>query len=624
MRPLAAANGARTDEVLRIVIVGHVDHGKSTLVGRLFYETDSLPEGKFAEIKATCKKRGMPFEWAFLTDALQAERSQGITIDTAQIWFTTALRRYVLVDAPGHREFLRNMITGAAASDAALLLVDAKEGIKEQTRRHAYLLKLLGIGEVTALINKMDAVSYSRERFERISDELREFLNEIGVGAPEVIPISARHGDNIKEPSAKMGWWKGSTVLKALDGLASVATRNELPLRLPIQDVYKFDERRILVGRLESGELAVGDKLIFSPGDRSATVKSIENKVGETALAGENVGITLNEQLFVERGDIASHAESIPSAANSLRAKLFWLDKTPLKAGQSYRLRCATAESEATVESVENVINTDTLEAKKSDAVGYNQVAEVTLHTARTLAVDEYKDNPHNGKFVLFREYQIVGGGIISLEGYPKHHKLLRDDENIFAVPHQVTLLARTVRNRHRPGILWLTGLSASGKSTIALETEKQLFLKGYQVYALDGDNIRKGLSADLSFSPEDRGENIRRIAQVAGLFADAGNLVIVSCISPYRQDRRTAREVFPEAFHEVYIKASPRTCAERDPKGLYKKATSGELPNFSGVSAPYEEPQNPNLIIDTETTTSLGASAVLVAYAIDKFGTKK
>lgn len=631
MRPLTTAN-SQTDEVLRIVIVGHIDHGKSTLVGRLFYETESLPEGKFAEIKATCKKRGMPFEWAFLTDALQAERSQGITIDAAQIWFATAKRRYVLVDAPGHREFLRNMITGAAASDAAMLLVDAVEGIREQTRRHAYLLRLLGIGEVVAVINKMDAVGYSQKKFAELSSRLNDFLTEIGVAEAKIIPISARQGDNVGERSAKMKWWRGPTVIEALDELATVPSRNAMPLRLPIQDVYKFDERRILVGRVESGELSVGDELIFSPGGRPAVVKSIEDPVGKSgdkntdkkAGAGENVGITLSEQIFVERGDVASHSRQIPSDSNGLRARLFWLNKSPLKVGQSYRMRCGTALTEATVESVEKVIDTDTLKEKKTDTVHHNQIAEVVLRTSRTLAVDEYKDNPRNGRFVLFADYRIVGGGIISLEGYPKHRTALRDDDNIFAVPHQVTMLARTVRNLHRPGILWLTGLSASGKSTIALETERQLFLKGYQVYALDGDNVRRGLNADLGFSPDDRGENIRRIAQVAGLFVEGGNLVIVSCISPYRRDRRTAKEVFPEGFHEVYIKASPTVCAERDPKGLYKKAKSGELPSFSGVSAPYEEPQNPQLVIDTENSTAQEAAAVLVSYAIEKFGTKK
>ncbi len=623
MRPLPRQHKQKSDETLRVVIVGHVDHGKSTLVGRLFYETDTLPEGKFEELQETCKRRGMPFEWAFLTDALQEERNQGVTIDTAQIWFATDRRRYVLVDAPGHREFLKNMITGATSSDAALLLVDAAEGLKEQTRRHAYLLKLLGVNETVAIINKMDAVGYSQERFRRLAEELETFLTSLGVVALQTIPVSAKNGDNIKELSPEMPWWKGGTVLDALDGFPAAATRDRLPLRLPIQDIYKFDERRILAGRLESGELKVGDKIAFFPGERSAVVKTIEEG-GQKAVAGENIGITLTEQIFVERGDVACHPSAPPSDTNIIRARLFWLGKSPLQAGQSYRLRCGTAETEATVESVENVINTDTLKDKKSKLVETNQVGEIILNTVHTLAVDEHTANPHNGRFVLFAEHQIVGGGVISLEGYPKHRAQTNKNENIFSVSHRVTALNRTIRNRHRPGILWLTGLSASGKSTIALEAEKQLFLKGYQVYALDGDNVRKGLSADLGFSPDDRSENIRRIAQVAGLFVESGGLVLVSCISPYRRDRRMAKEVCPEAFHEVYIKASLDTCARRDPKGLYKKAIGGRLADFSGVSAPYEEPQNPQLVINTETLNSREATAVLAEYAVKTFGSRE
>ena len=730
--PQSTPPKALTDEVLKIVITGHVDHGKSTLVGRLFYETNSVPKGKFEEIQATCKKRGMPFEWAFLTDALQAERSQGVTIDTTQIWFSTARRRYVLVDAPGHREFIRNMVTGAASCDAALLLVDAKEGVKQQTRRHAYLLSLLGIQNVAVLVNKMDAVDYSQQRFEEVRGEITSFLAQIGITPRHILPISAGAGDNIRQPSSRMKWWadatskvggkatgdggnpdanggntdadggnpdadgdtnaatngdananppKATDVVAVLDDFSPNPSRNQLPLRLPIQDIYKFDDRRIIAGRIESGTIKRGDELRFFPGNRIGKVKTIESGNGKFAVAGENVGITLTEQIFTERGDIASTAAEPPTQTNTIKAKLFWLAKKPLQEGDRYALRFATTQTEAIVEKVENIINPDTLEAELSLAnpngdtggntsgdggnsegtaegngntsgkgnpegngntggkgeaggpaspklkptkVGHNQVGEVVLRTVRTLAVDEHSTNPHNSRFVLFSNYQVAGGGIISLEGYPKHKLAPATQQNIFEVAHKVTTLTRSVRNAHRSGILWLTGLSASGKSTIALETERHLFLKGYQVYALDGDNLRKGLNADLGFSPDHRAENIRRIAQVAGLFAEAGNVVIVSCISPYRDDRRLARQVLPESFFEVYVSASLAECAKRDPKGLYKKAKAGEVKMFSGISAPYEVPQNPHLTLDTEKLTAQEAAARLVDFAAAKFGSKK
>jgi bifunctional enzyme CysN/CysC len=605
---------------LKIVIVGHVDHGKSTLVGRLFHDTGSLPEGKLETIKAVCERRGMPFEWAFLMDALQAERDQGVTIDTAQIQFRTNARDYVIIDAPGHKEFLKNMITGAASSEAALLLIDAAEGVREQSRRHGYLLHLLGVRQVAVLINKMDLVGYSAERFGDVAEEYREYLAGLGVRPTGFIPISAREGDGIAERSKAMRWYQGPTVLEALDQFVPGTPPVDLPLRLPIQDVYRFDQRRILVGRIASGRLAVGDELVFSPSNKTAKVKSIEGwsvpELPGEAVAGESVGITLEDQIFVERGEVASHREQPPIESNVFRARVFWLGRAPLEPGNRYTLKLNTTETDVTVQSIESVIDTGDLSSRPADLLERNGVAEVVLRTRGLLALDEHRANPLTGRFVLVEDHLPVGGGIISMEGYPDQRELItRRATNITTVGHGVALEARIARNGHKGGVLWFTGLSGSGKSTLALALEARLFAKGYHVYVLDGDNIRDGLNANLGFSPADRAENIRRVGEVAALFADAGFLVITSFISPYRADRERARRAAPEAFYEIFIDAPLDVCEARDPKGLYKRARTGEIPEFTGVSSPYEPPEAPELVIHTGEHSVDDCLSELMAY---------
>jgi bifunctional enzyme CysN/CysC len=605
---------------LKIVIVGHVDHGKSTLVGRLFHDTGSLPEGKLEAIQAMCERRGMPFEWAFLMDALQAERDQGVTIDTAQIQFRTKARDYVIIDAPGHKEFLKNMVTGAASSEAALLLIDAEEGVREQSRRHGYLLHLLGVDQVAVLVNKMDLVGNSADRFGAVAEEFRDYLGRLGVEPSCFIPISAREGDNIATRSRAMPWYQGPTVLQALDGFVPGPRPVDRPLRLPIQDVYKFDQRRILAGRVQSGRLEVGDTLLFSPSNKTAKVRSIEAwSVAASpleAVAGESVGITLDEQIFVERGEVASHVADPPVESNVFRARVFWLGKKPLEAGNRYTLKLGTTEAEVAVQSIERVIDTGDLSSAPAEQVERNAVGEVVLRARGLLALDEHRANPATGRFVLVEDFVPVGGGIISMEGYPDQRDLVtRRATNITAVGHGVAREARALRNGHKGGVLWFTGLSGAGKSTLALALEARLFAKGYHVYVLDGDNVRGGLNSNLGFSPEDRAENIRRVGEVAGLFADAGFLVVSSFISPYRSDRERARQAAPEAFHEIYIKASLEACEERDPKGLYKRARAGEIPEFTGISSPYEAPEGPQLIVRTDLLGVEECLSELVAY---------
>ncbi|HEU5047564.1 MAG TPA: adenylyl-sulfate kinase [Rickettsiales bacterium] len=617
---------AATDSALKIVIVGHVDHGKSTFVGRLLHDTGSLPDGKFEQIQQSCKKRGMPFEWSFLMDALQAERDQGITIDTTQIWFKTQARNYVVIDAPGHKEFLKNMISGAAQSEAALLIIDAKEGVKEQSKRHGYLLHLLGVRQIAVLVNKMDMVGYDEQAFRKIEDEYRTYLKEIGVTPAFVIPVSAREGDNIAARSPQMGWYKGPSVLEALDGFSATLPLNQLPLRFPVQDVYKFDERRIIVGRIESGSLKVGDELVFSPVNRTVKVASIEEWGSSilpiSATAGQSVGITLSEQIFVERGAVASHTKHAPFITNMFRAKLFWLGHKPLTQGKRYKLKIATTEVTAEVREIEQVVDTNNLGRAQQASVERGAVAEVVFHTRGVVALDAFEHNPKLGRFVILEDYDVCGGGIIDLEGF--HDQRVSAErvksQNITAVDSRITPVQRSLANGHQGGILWFTGLSGSGKSTIAQELQQRLFAKGYQTYVLDGDNVRSGLNKDLGFSAKDRTENIRRIGEVATLFAQAGMIVIASFISPYRDDRRRARAAGGDYFNMVYVKTDINTCIARDPKGLYRKALTGEIPEFTGVSAPYEEPENPELIIDTAQLSVEESVTMLMEYVQKQF----
>lgn len=619
-------------ELMRIVIVGHVDHGKSTLVGRLFHDTGSLPDGKFEAIKAMCERRGMPFEWAFLMDAFQSERDQGVTIDTAQIWFKTRTRDYTIIDAPGHREFIKNMITGASSAEAALMLIDAGQGIQQQSRLHAFLLNLLGVKQIAVLVNKMDLVDFSEMRFAEIAREYSLYLGSLGITANYIIPVAARDGDNIVAKSARTPWYQGPTLVEALDSFTPAAPLAALPLRFPIQDIYKFDDRRILAGRVASGRFKVGDTLLFSPSNKTAKVASIESwsaPARSVVEAGESVGITLNEQLFIERGEIASHVEAPPAETNVFKAKLFWLARTPLKLGENYRLRLQTRDVNVVVESISCIYDAESFSARPSEIVERNDIAEVILRSPALLALDSAEANPKTGRFVLSDGRNILAGGTIALDDYPDQRRIVTvRSSNLTEVVHRVSAEQRTLRNGHQGGVLWFTGLSGAGKSTIAMAVEQELFRRGFHVFVLDGDNVRRGLSANLGFAPEDRAENIRRIGEVAALFAESGQIVITAFISPYRTDRQRARGAAVAGaaksegagFHEIYIKADLATCEGRDPKGLYQKARAGEIAEFTGISAPYESPLHPELVVDTEKLSVAEAVACVVGYVESTF----
>jgi bifunctional enzyme CysN/CysC len=593
-------------EQLKLVVIGHVDHGKSTLIGRLLFETGSLPDGKVEELKRISSKRGMPLEWSFVLDAFQAERDQAVTIDTTQIWLRTPGRNTVIIDAPGHREFLKNMISGAANADAAILVVDAIEGMKDQTRRHAYLLKLLGIRQIAVVANKMDLARDPETKFHQIERDISQYLSELGLSAVAIIPISARDGDNLVSRSDRFSFAASPSLIEVINSFVAARPADDQPLRFVVQDVYKFDERRIIVGRVRSGTISVGDTILFSPSDRIGRVASIEafgrNSSATVACAEEAIGIVLDEQIFVERGDVASHSDTAPAITEAFGATLFWLSPKPLNVGDQFKIKLGSTEASAEVRAIERIIDLDHLGTPAGTNVQRNDLAQVVIHTSKLLAVDATANTLALGRFVLADGLDIVAGGIVNLKGYPDRRRSRQvRASNVTKMDHIVTVDARAARNGHNGCVIWLTGLSGAGKSTLALGAEQILFARGFQTYALDGDNLRHGLNVDLGFSPEERAENIRRVGEVAALFADAGLIVLTAFISPYESDRARARSAAGNKFHEVYVKAPLETCERRDDKGLYRRARLGEIQEFTGISAPYERPIAPELVIDTE-----------------------
>ncbi len=617
-------------ERLKIVIVGHVDHGKSTLIGRLFFDTNSLPEGKAESIRKACEAEGMDFEYAFLLDALLEEQEQNITIDTTRIQFRTARRGYVIIDAPGHKEFLKNMVTGAASADAAILLIDAHEGVREQSRRHGFLLSLLGVGQVIVAVNKMDLAGFREERFREIEREYTAFLAQLGVKPAHFIPMSAKLGHNITEPSPEMAWFGGPSILQALDAFRPPASRDDLPLRLVVQDVYRFDERRIIAGRVEAGKVRVGDEVVFWPDRKRSRVKSIEAwgakaPVAETR-AGGAVAVTLEEQIFVERGQIGSHPEEGPAEGREFQARLFWLREAPLREGELYEMRLGTAATSARLARIHRVIDSSTLDVAGGDRsdIRKNEVAEVTLRARRPLAFDNAERIGETGRFVLLQDGRIGGGGVIYGAEYARVEAGAVASSNISWTEGDISREARVRHLGHRGAVIWLTGLSGSGKSTLAVALERTLFRRGIAAYILDGDNLRHGLCSDLGFSGEDRSENIRRAGEVARLMAEAGLVVITALISPFRSERGRVRETCHSGgvpFAEVYVNAPLAVCETRDPKSLYKRARAGEIKGFTGIDSPYEAPERPDLELHTgkesveESLARLTAMAMAMAH---------
>jgi bifunctional enzyme CysN/CysC len=600
----AKASRAALDH-LNLVVVGHVDHGKSTLIGRLLFDTHSVADGKVERLQAAAKAEGMEFEYAFLMDALLEEQAQNITMDTTRVPFSTPRRAYTIIDAPGHKEFLKNMITGAASADAAILIVDAKEGLREQTRRHGFLLSLLGLKQIVVAVNKMDLVNYDEQVFERIRAELGDFLGRLGLPAPRFVPISAKHGEGLLKASPRMPWYRGPMLLEVLDQFRAAPPIQGAPLRLTVQDVYRFDARRIVAGLVEAGSVSVGDPIEFHPGGKRSRVKSIETwpVSAETAapagpvVAGRAVAVTLEDELFVERGQIGAPPEDTPAEARVFSARVFWLHAEPFRVGELVPLRLGTQQAEARLVAIHRTLDAVTLESGSGPTgeVKRHEVAEIRLRVRRPIACDAGGRIPSLGRFVLMRGRRIAGGGVIDA--------VLRDEAP--AVDNSLgTAASRVALLGHRGAVLWMTGFSGSGKSTIAQALEVRLLRSGILSTVLDGDILRTGLSKNLGFSVDDRRENLRRASELAMHLADAGVVVIAALISPFRADRAAVAETARNRglpFAEIFVNAPLAECERRDPKQLYQKARAGQIPNFTGIDSPYEPPLAPDLELRTD-----------------------
>ena len=525
---------------MNIVIVGHVDHGKSTLVGRLLTDTGSLPEGKLQQVKAECQRTAKPFEYAFLLDALKDEQSQGITIDTARVFFKSKKREYILIDAPGHIEFLKNMVSGAARAEAALLVIDAEEGIQENSRRHGYLLSMLGIRQVAVCVNKMDLVGYKKEVFDRIEKEYRTFLKEIDLEPRGFIPLSALEGENLTAPSKKLSWYGGPPVLEMLDVFEKAPDIGAKPFRMPVQGIYKFteraDTRRIVAGRVESGSLSVGDAVVFLPSGKRSQIKSIEefNAPKRTRVtAGRSTGVTLTEQVYVNRGDVMCRVkEPLPQVSSLLRVKLFWMGKRPMVLDRPYKLKVAAAQVSVRLKKIERVIDASELKPAAKKEIARHDVAQCVLQAGSAVAFDLMHDLEATGRFVIVDEYDIAGGGII-LEMIEDGQDALRRQVTERGQKWDFSVVEpeeRVKRYGHRPAFILLTGKVGVDKKTIAKELEKRMFsLHGAATYFLGTGNLLRGLNTDVEQHRLERHEHVRRMGEVAHLFLDAGLIVVAT-----------------------------------------------------------------------------------------------
>lgn len=594
---------------MRIVVAGHVDHGKSTVIGRLLADSGSLPEGKLDQVRQMCRRTARPFEYAFLLDALKDEQAQGVTIDSARCFFKTEKRNYILIDAPGHTEFIKNMVSGASRAEAAVIVIDAVEGVKDNSKRHGLYLSLLGLKQVFVLVNKMDLAEYSKARFDEVVQTYSDYLRQIRLEPLSFIPVSGFYGDNIVSCSTNMEWYTGKTVLETMESLKAEELPTEKPFRMPVQDVYKFtemgDQRRIVAGTLESGSLSVGDEVVFYPSGKRSRVQSIEGfsrEKPDIVTAGFAAGFTLEDQIYIRRGEVAAKlSEKKPHIGNRIRVTLFWLGKQPVKEGNRYLLKIGGSKTGAKVEKIIHVSHTINSQLEVKDLFERHEIAECVLTLDKDIAFDTADTFASAGRFVLIDDYNISGGGIIQ----EALTTLKPPENNLYTSKGKVSYDERCRFLGQKGAVLWFTGLSGSGKSTLAIELERELMNRGSLAYRLDGDNIRYGLNSDLGFSIKDREENIRRISETAKLFMDSGMITLVSFITPLRSMRERARSMIgDEGFAEIYVKASLETCMARDTKGLYSKAVEGKIKDFTGISSRYEEPDCPDLVLDTENNT--------------------
>ncbi|MEJ2471739.1 MAG: sulfate adenylyltransferase subunit CysN [Desulfuromonadales bacterium] len=590
--------------MLRFITCGSVDDGKSTLIGRLLWDSKLIFEDHLVALEADSKKvgtQGDQVDDALLLDGLQAEREQGITIDVAYRFFSTDKRKFIVADTPGHEQYTRNMVTGASTAEAAVILIDARKGVLTQTRRHSYLVSLVGIRNVVVAINKMDLVGYSAEVFQTIEEDYCNFAAQLGFEEITCIPISALKGDNIIHPSDHTRWYHGPTLMAYLETVQIDNPAANRPFRLPVQWVNRPDlDFRGFCGTIASGTIRPGDTLVVAGSGQQSRIERIVTMDGDLdeAVAGQAITLTLADEIDISRGDLLCDPKQRPAHADQLEARVVWMNDEALLPGRSYLLKTGATTVPAQITALKYKVNVNSLEHTAGKTLGLNEIGVCNLSLGKAIAFDPYQDNPGTGNFILIDRMTnaTVGAGMIDFA--------LRRATNIHWQALDVDKGSRGAMKNQHPCVLWFTGLSGAGKSTIANLVEKKLHSLGRHTYLLDGDNVRHGLNRDLGFTDADRVENIRRVAETAKLFVDAGLIVLVSFISPFRSERDMAREMLKEdEFYEVFVNTPLEVCEARDPKGLYKKARAGELKNFTGIDSDYEVPENPEIIVNSADT---------------------
>jgi bifunctional enzyme CysN/CysC len=603
-------------DLLRFITCGSVDDGKSTLIGRLLYESQLLLEDQLEALASDSRRlgtQGDELDFALLVDGLAAEREQAITIDVAYRFFATERRKYIVADTPGHEQYTRNMVTGASTADLAVILVDARKGVLTQTRRHSYLVSLLGIRQIVLAVNKMDLIGYSPQVFEDVERSYREFAGRIGLSDIVAIPVSALRGENVIDAGASMPWYRGPSLMQQLESAPIPGDAAVQPFRMPVQWVNRPNQDfRGFAGLIVGGSVRPGDVLQVLPSGLNCRVARIVTADGDLqqALAGQSVTLTLKEEIDISRGDLLAAAAAPASVSDKFEANIVWMSDEPMLPGRPYLLKCGARTVTASVAPLKYKINVNTLEELAARQLELNEIGLVNLNLDQPLAFDPYTINRDTGGFILIDRISnnTVGAGMLLAA--------LRPAQDVQWQALDVNRANRSVQKKQKACVLWFTGLSGAGKSTIANLVEKKLFGMGRHTYLLDGDNIRHGLNRDLGFTDADRVENIRRVGEVARLMTDAGLIVLVSFISPFRSERRLARSLLgPGEFFEIFIDTPLEVAEARDPKGLYRKARAGKIRNFTGIDSPYEAPENPEMHIDTGRVSAEQAAEQVIGH---------
>ncbi|MBX2831498.1 MAG: sulfate adenylyltransferase subunit CysN [Rhodospirillales bacterium] len=607
--------------LLRFITCGSVDDGKSTLIGRLLWDSKLIFEDQLAALEADSRKvgtQGGEIDFALLLDGLQAEREQGITIDVAYRFFSTDKRKFIVADTPGHEQYTRNMATGASTADVAVILIDARKGILTQTRRHSFITSLLGIKHVVLAVNKMDLIDYDQTKFDAIVADYHTFAKDLGYRSIAAIPLSALRGDNMIEASANTPWYDGPTLLSHLETVQVEQDAIEKPFRLPVQWVNRPNlDFRGFSGTISSGTVKPGDEIIVTASGQTSKVKDIVTFDGnlEEAIAGQAVTLTLEDEIDISRGDILAASDAKPDFADQFEARIIWMHEDQLLPGRPYLIKMGAQVTNAQISELKYKVNVNTLEHMAGKTLELNEVGIANISSDKALAFDPYDENRHSGRFIIIDRFTnaTVGAGMVN-------HSLRRAT-NIKWQEMDINKGARAYQKGQKSAILWFTGLSGAGKSTVANLVEKKLHAMGKHTYTLDGDNVRHGLNKDLGFSDADRVENIRRVGETAKLFVDAGVITLVSFISPFKSERQLARSlVEKDEFIEVFIDTPLEVCEQRDVKGLYKKARAGEIANFTGIDSPYERPENAEIVVSTADQSAEKAAEAIVAK-LEEFG---